>query len=329
MAKRVLPAGTGRMLISSLAIAGLAVTAESRAEDTEGEALAREAKMLMEQKRYSEACPKLAERFRRAPSGQGILELAQCQKEEGRLAAAWYSAREAVDFAVRDGRASRAKVARDLVKELEPRVPRLTVAVALKASSIPGLVVKRDEMPIRAQEWGEARPVDPGAHTITAAAPGYKTLRYTVKLEGDGATETVTITDLDPVVPAGAPSKSSGADNAGSTWGAQRTAGVVIGSVGVTALGAGAFAALSAADARSDAMAHCTGATCDDTGEELRKKGTTLSNLAALSLIGGGIATASGIAVFMTAPTEKERRRQTGVTTVTVSPSGAWVKGQF
>ena len=112
MAYRVLPLRIGRLLISALAFSGLALSAEVRAEESETEALAREAKLLMEQKRYSEACPKLVERFRKAPSGEGILEIAECEKEEGRVASAYYSAREALDFAVRDQQPARATTAR-------------------------------------------------------------------------------------------------------------------------------------------------------------------------------------------------------------------------
>src|SRR5687767_10731557 len=115
MIRHFLRARTHQAIALTVATLGLAWSAEARAADEVADTLASEAKMLMEQNRYKEACPKLADSHRRAPSGEKIFELARCHNEEGRLATAYYELREAMDIAQRDGRRDRVKAATSML----------------------------------------------------------------------------------------------------------------------------------------------------------------------------------------------------------------------
>src|SRR5690349_4107802 len=86
--------------------------AEQRAE---ADRLFREAKKLIEDKRFGEACPMLVESQRLDPAGGTALTLALCHQAEGKLATAVRDFEAALIIAERDRRADRAKVARDAI----------------------------------------------------------------------------------------------------------------------------------------------------------------------------------------------------------------------
>lgn len=94
------------------------------------EALFREGQRLMFEKRYPEACPKLAESHRLDPAGGTLLTLAFCHEAEGRTATAWTEFREAEAVALREGRRDRQAAAREKADALEPRLSRLVIQPA-------------------------------------------------------------------------------------------------------------------------------------------------------------------------------------------------------
>jgi hypothetical protein len=281
----------------------------AHADSATADRLFREAKTLMSQKRYTEACPKLAESHRAEPSGGTILHLAYCHKEEGRIATAYKELEEAVQFAARDKREDREKAAKALMAELAPKLSKLSIVVVPEVMRLPGIEVKRDGVLVPPSEWGAAIPVDPGQHTVTAWAPGRKPLLKTVDLRGDAATGSVVISaiDMDPSLKADSGAKSPGTGSAAAAsnkggFGTQKKIAVVAGGVGLVGLGVGTAFGIKAAGAKSDSDAHCEGNICDDEGIRLRADGITSGNIATAFFIGGGVATAAGVVIFMTAP---------------------------
>jgi hypothetical protein len=332
MFRETLRARIHRPIAAAAVVLGLGWSAEALAADETADALASEAKLLMEQKRYKDACPKLATSHRRDPNGERILELATCHKEEGRIATAYYELREAIDIATRDGRRDRVKIATAMLEEIEPKIPKISVTVSLRAASLPGFQIKRDGMPIRQSEWATSFPVDPGVHTILATAEGRKPMLATVTLTADGLSENVVVLDLDrlesgpaALTPALPPSR----DSSTSSFGVQRTAGVVVGGAGALAVGLGAVLSLRAGAAQRDSEAHCAGNACNAQGRQLRDSAETLGTAGALSLIGGGVMTAGGLLLFFTAPTLSQPVQGVGVTTVSLGPAGGMIRGQW
>ncbi|HEY3351821.1 MAG TPA: hypothetical protein VGQ83_01110 [Polyangia bacterium] len=144
------------------------------------EALFREGKRLMQAGRFAEACPKLAESLRLDPGAGGtLLNLAACDEGAGRLTLAWREFTEARTVAQRDGRSDRAQAAHARLVALEKRVGLLTLVVPDGARA-PGLAVTRDGAALAETAWGAADAVSPGAHVVTAAAPGRKLWRTTI-----------------------------------------------------------------------------------------------------------------------------------------------------
>src|SRR5262249_31584352 len=62
-----------------------------------------------------------------------------------------------------------AKIAREQIDALKPRIPTLTVSVARPP---PGLTVTIDDAPLAASAFRTALPVDLGPHPVCASAPG-------------------------------------------------------------------------------------------------------------------------------------------------------------
>jgi hypothetical protein len=309
----------------------------AHADSATAERLFREAKTLMSQKRYTEACPKLAESHRAEPSGGTILHLAYCHKEEGRIATAYKELEEAVLFAIRDKREDREKAAKTLMTELAPKLSKLSIVVVPEVMRLPGIEVKRDGVLVPPSEWGSAIPVDPGQHTVTAWAPGRKPLLKTVDLRGDAATGSVVISaiDMDPSLKADSGTKSPPAtstpSNKGGGFGTQRKIAVVTGGLGLVALGVGTAFGIKAAGAKSASDDHCVGNICDEEGIQLRADGIKWGDLATAFFIGGGVATAAGVVIYVTAPSggRASAKAEVGVTSVSVGPLGAAIRGQF
>lgn len=136
----------------------------AHADDATAEALFQAGKTLMEQKKYSEACPKLEASYKLDPAVGTKLNLADCHEKEGKLATAWGEWGEARDQAKRENDKPRMDLAIRRQKELDPKVPKLTVNVTGPTT---GLSVYRDELQLESAMLGVPLPVDPGSHVVT------------------------------------------------------------------------------------------------------------------------------------------------------------------
>lgn len=148
------------------------------------EALFDEARKLAKAGDYATACPKFAESQRLDGAVGTLLYLADCYEQIGKTASAWAAFREASSTAKHAGQAARARVAEEHARELEARLSRLIV----RFPSTPGLVVKRGGTTLALAASGVAFPVDPGAHEITAEAPGKKRWSTRIEIKGPGET---------------------------------------------------------------------------------------------------------------------------------------------
>src|SRR5580692_11941446 len=120
-----------------LATAGIA-RAQRTGADAAATALFDEGRRLMDQHRWGDACPKLAESERLAPSGGTLLNLAECYEHTGQTASAWVAWKDAASRANAAGKADVEKRALAKAAALEPTLAHLTVTVD-SASDVPGL----------------------------------------------------------------------------------------------------------------------------------------------------------------------------------------------
>ncbi|MRG95518.1 hypothetical protein [Polyangium spumosum] len=202
------------LFLSALSTACLAPLASAGAADAE--ALLKEGKKLVTEKKYDEACPKIAESYKLAPSPATLLDLALCHEKQGKLATAWGEMLDAETDARKAGRADIETRARANSKALEPKLPRVTVTVA---ANTPGIEIAIDGQKIDVGALGKGRPIDPGEHKIVASAPGRKPFETTLNL-GKAERKTVVVPALAEdgsaaaATPDKAPDKPAGQDGA-------------------------------------------------------------------------------------------------------------------
>src|ERR1700682_1070652 len=115
----------------AIAIAAYPATAHAQSRDdiARADTLFNAGKALTDAGQYGDACAKFAESKRLAPGLGVTLYLADCYEHVGRNASAWTEFLSAEGLA-RERNDKRAEVARGRAQGLEPKLNRLTIAVA-------------------------------------------------------------------------------------------------------------------------------------------------------------------------------------------------------
>jgi hypothetical protein len=171
--------------------------AQASVNETLAETLFREGRQLMQAGDYEHACPKLAESQRLDPATGALLNLAACHEAQGLVATAWLEYTEASSLARRAGESDRQQLADERVQALAAILPRLAVSITPQAGA-EQIGVTLDGTALGAGSLGVAVPVDPGTHTIVAAAPGKKTWSQQVTLKASEPPVSVTVPALEP-----------------------------------------------------------------------------------------------------------------------------------
>jgi hypothetical protein len=334
---RLAPLGRGVAAISSfLAVAALGVCppamAQSPTDKAAAEVLFEEGRRLMNEKRFAEACPKLADSQRLDPGVGTLLNLALCFKKNGQTASAWSTYREAAAQARAVGQSDREKLARDEAASLERTLSRLVIDVPPAVASTPGVEIKRDGATVPQGLWGLPSPVDPGVRVLEVSAPGKKPLRIEVKVDGGAVVARAVVPTLEdaasvpgaqapagapaPAVPAGAaPTPAPAAPPAGDSGSGQRMIGYVVSGVGVVGLAVGGVFGAMTLSKNEQALDVCPdypedACTADDVDRHEQFVEDAKSNRT-LSYVGfglGGAALLGGIVLIVTAPKGAERQ---------------------
>jgi hypothetical protein len=215
------------------------------------EALFREGRQRAEAGDWAKACPLFAESNRLDLALGTSMNLAACEEHLGKLASAWERYGELLEaLPPKDDR--RAFVA-ESVARLGRVVPRLTILLATPL--VEGTTVVRDGVDLGSASVGADLPVDPGEHSILVAAPGRAVRTYAVTL-APGQRLTLPAEIGEPTAdaaPTGAPRRTEA-----------RTAGWVLGGLGVGALAVGTFLGVRALSERSASDGLCTMGVCRD-----------------------------------------------------------------
>jgi len=270
------------------------------------EALFSEGKRLMEEGKYAEACPKLAESQRLDPGTGTLLNLATCYEDAGQLASAWSTWLSAASSARTAGQGERETLARERAAALEPKLGRLTIVVPAEQRPA-GLTVERDGVALSSATWGTALPTDAGQHTIVVSAPGRETYETTAAVE-DGKTSEITIPELvllpEPPPEAAAPPPATVEDKPAGA-GPTKPLGFVLLGVGAVGIGVGSVFGILAIDKNNQSMENCDDddiTQCDATGVEQRNQALTFGNVSTVAFIAGAALAATGAVLVITSP---------------------------
>src|SRR5262249_45305407 len=148
----------------------------------------------------------------------------------------------------------------------------------------PELEVKEDGSVVGRAVWGSPAPIDPGAHTVTASAPGKRSWTAAVQIKANGAltrleippleSEAATTTPPSPVPvstkasPDRAPPPAS--DTSSTSGSTQRLLGWITGGVGVVGLGVGMAFELRRSSKLSERDGLCPTNVCDTVEQKNR-----------------------------------------------------------
>lgn len=318
-----------RVVFSAAVVAALLGAAPARADDqAAARALFNDARTLMKSAQYAQACPKL-EAASKLYAGSGILiNLGDCYEHLGRTASAWTEFGEAATAAERAGRDDNRDEAARRQRAVESKLSRLAIRVA---SPAPGIVVKRDDLPIEQGAWGVAIPVDPGTYGLSAAAPDRQPWSRSVSVTDAGSTVTVDVPELaqaptppaepvapPPLAPAPATDVAAARPSASpSYWTPRRVAAGVTTGVGVLGAAMGGVIGLVALSQYDSAKNDATGAQRHDDSTNA----SNLGNVATVFVAIGAAVTVSGVILWLTAPDAAVQVGTTG--------TGALVRGAF
>jgi hypothetical protein len=333
-----------RVMIFAAVMTG-AVTQRAHAQPSDANAVAdqlfNQARELAKANQWSEACPKFEASLRAAPSLGTRLNLADCYEHLGKLASAWGLFRDAIELATKAGD-KRRDYAQKQADALEPRLPKLTISAPEHPPA--GLVVARDGAPIDAGALGVALYVDPGAHAITASAPGFEAVTQTVTL-AEGKAETLTLPALTaaPVRATEPPPVPPPAPNEGHVATSQpelvisptrKYVAIATGIAGVASIGVGLLFGSKASSAYHDTKALCgSNLVCgtDDyaRGQQLIRDTRSDATISTVLVAAGGAAIVTGAVVWLTGRRPREREIAQMVPVIYERGSGLAVTGRF
>lgn len=299
-----------------IVVFGLMVAGPAHAD--RADQLFKKGKRLLAEKRYPEACKAFEDSDRLDPGIGAKLNVARCYEEWGRLATAWKWFSDAEKMA-RDAGDERATKIHELIEELDPNVPRLTVRVP-DTADMSGITLQLDGAPFAEAELGVERRIDPGPHRIEYTIDGEKRTKM-VPVERGGSSEVT----LDVPLESERKPRVTESAHPGRT---RRIAGLVTSGVGVAAMGLAGVLTLKARGDYKDALAdHCRGATdmCDEDGLRATHDARSRANVATVVTLVGAAAVAGGIVLYLTAPRGAESTEHALYLAPSVGGSGGGV----
>jgi hypothetical protein len=309
---------------------------------------------------FATACPKYEEVVRIKPGLGARIGLGDCYRAQGRLAKAWETYQAVVDevpeivkrakgFKEQSTAQKRGDEARARIQEIEPKLGWIVVVVPEALAAQPNLTVRIDAMVLAREKYGVRFPLDRGEHVINVGAPGKKSWEKSVAM-GEGAELLVPLQPLeddvppvktdpvvkpppDKIIPAigpvsgDKPPPDTKIGQKNDFFGPQRIAGLSLGVVGLGAVVAGSVFGLRAIEKRdaSEVDGHCIANSCDEIGLPLRQASYDAGNASTGLFIGGGVALAAGVALFLTAP----KRPASVQAAFVVGPSSLHCIGRF
>jgi hypothetical protein len=300
-----------------LALAGLtltpfAVAQSAGADKASAEALFNEGVSLVAAGNFAEGCRKFEGSQALETTLGTVLRLADCYERLGKVASAWATFKQAQGLARVQSQSEREELARQRVEALAPKLAYLRIA--LEGTAPPGLVVQRNGRALPLASLGVAIPVDPGEQQLVVSAPEHEPWERTITIAPGPGQADLSIPPLVASPTPFAPTRRSTNRRAPARSSTQRTAGIVVGAVGLASVLAGSvFGIIAKQDGdRSKRDEFCPtddGNGCTQAGLDLRERARGFGTASTVTFIAGAALVTSGIVLFSTAPSAAEPTR--------------------
>jgi hypothetical protein len=289
------------------------------------EALFQEARALMASKAYDQACAKFAASQKLAPGGGTLLNLADCYEHAGKTATAWGTYHDAIAAAQRAGLKEREQLARESAKALEPMLPKVTLRLT---GSREDIAIARDGIPLDVAMLGTPIPVDPGAHTFEARAPGNKTWSARIEILPAQAIS-LDVPELAPDSTRDDPAAPRAPEAPRAGMSGQRVVALTVVGLGVAGLAVGTIFGFQTKSKWSAAEKHCDGRFCDPEGVSLAADAKTNGNVSTVAFAIGGVALVAGGVLWFLAPSTSPAPSVSLAPEIGAGRGGVSVRGRF
>lgn len=291
----------GPPLALLLAVAVAAAPSPAFAQDSAAaEVLFLEAKELIGQKKFAEACPKLEASLKLDRTVGTLMNLADCHESLGKIATAWGEWGSAFEWLKRDGD-NRAAYAEERRRALTPRLPNLRIDVKSEA---PSLDVYRGSLKIDPAAYNTALPVDPGPHVIQVRRGDLVLKEERVEaVEGATANTVIDLAAIEKSVPPPPPPKPGSTPPLPPST-SQRTAGFVVGGIGAGTLIVGGVLGIVAIRTMERAREPdaCIELFCSPDGIKAVERARTFAEAGQWVGLGGLVMLGVGATLILTAP---------------------------
>jgi hypothetical protein len=307
---------------------------------TTAAALFKEGKELAQAEKLGPACDKFAESQRLDPHLGTLIYLATCHELLGKTASAWAEFTRAADQASRSNEPSREQLARSHAAALEQRLSKIVVQVRVRLPDMHVEINGREKDPAA---LADPLPVDPGEYTVRASAQGHQDWVRTITV---AAGPTTLVVDVPPLTelrtgassetPAATPStkvveprqnerateQPPSEPSSSNPW---RTAGFVIGAVGLAGIGVGSYFGLTAFALKHRADGECTDRACSPQGLTDHNNESTDATISTVSF-GVGLA-ALAVGTYLVLSPSKTRQTSARWIAPVVGPGSFGIGG--
>jgi hypothetical protein len=276
------------VVLAAVSLAPHVWAQEKRA--TAAQAAFDEARTLMEQGKYTEACAKFAKSQRMDAGMATQFRLAECYEKSGKLASAWRNYMQVATAARAAGMKEREEFAQKRADELDARLSTLQLNVAEKVAALDGLRLLVDDREVAPSEW-KRLPLDVGKHEVLVRAPYYEEFRSSVDLIRDGEAVTVDVSELVAV--------QQEAVTVSDPSGAMFITGVIVGVVGLGGMAAGIGIGAMAKSEHDESQPECEGELCSQAGLDIREDARTTGDIGTGIFVAGAVLTAAGVGLSL------------------------------
>jgi len=329
-------------LLATFALVGFASTAAAQAP-TPADAAFKRGRELLKAGKYADACIEFEHSNKLDPQLGTAFNIAQCSEKVGKLARALEVYR---DLLARDTNAQRKTVVADAIPKLEARVPKLVVKAATKpAGLLVTLQPAQSVIPPRPIEVNAPIEMDLGEYVIIAKGGGITDWTGTARIDTEAKTTTVELPVPAPAEAKPQPIVSKPAepddgdddddddDDAPPASGKSSRKLIAYGALGLggAAVIGGAIFGSMANSKWTEAKDVCGGTTCAtqadvDRANEIADDARGKATLSTVFFVAGAAAVATGVVLWVTAPSEHEVQVSAAPTT---GGAGVTFSGRF